>query len=117
MSNDKINLWNFDKSKKLCKDCNEFINISNFYKLVGNIYSSQCKKHYNHRRKINMRKNRESKIKVLRGFYGLNVNIQKEISDDYNINKLSFLKISKKYDINYQNLLNWQDKIKIKPIN
>ena len=105
-----VSIWNENKSLKFCKCCEDYVEVINFYHLYDNVYATLCKKHWNEQRKVNRLKKNPKKIL---GFMALSETVRNDIINDYNNNKISLLKISKKYNLKYQALLTWQDKIKL----
>ena len=101
---------------KLCVECNTVKDMKDFYKIRKGVHRL-CKICHNKNRSSYKRKKVvKPKVKKLRGYDALPLDVQKSISYDIHV-KRSFKHISEKHNIKYSSLLLWKNKGSIKPYN
>ena len=91
-------------NQKWCKECNQYLDILNFYHIYKNTHSTLCRTHSNELRMKTRLLKYPAKVT---GFKKLPETVRTNILNDITNNKFSLMKISKKYDLKYPTLVNW----------
>ena len=120
METQQLYLNNQGEQLKWCKECNQYLEILNFYHIYKNTHSTLCRKHTNLRRMKNrllkeLRENPNQPEKTT-GFKKLPETVRTNILNDIANNKFSLMKISKKYDLKYPTLIHWNKTNQLIPV-
>ena len=104
----------YSNGLKWCRQCNEYLELIQFYHIYKNTHSTLCRNHTNKLRYKNklIQLIREPNEKKITGFLKLEINIRKSILDDI-ANKQTLMSISKKYLIPYPTLLSWNKTVQL----